>query len=58
MISDVKSLKKVKKEQKRLKTAKKSSSIIFHVLQAPESWSKYTTGGVDFDRILTKPVLD
>ena len=51
LISGVKSLKKVEKEQKRLKTAEKSSSTSFWVQAAPESWSKYTTSGnsyVDF----------
>ena len=45
LISDVKSLKKVGNEQKRLKTAEKSSSTTFWVHAAPKSWSKYTTYG-------------
>ena len=36
-------LKKVKNEQKRLKTAKKSILTSFCVRAAPKSWSKYTT---------------
>ena len=36
-------LKKLCNEQKRLKTAEKSSWTSFQVLLAPESWSKYKT---------------
>ena len=43
LISGVKLLKKVKIEQKCLKTAEKKVSTSFHVRTAPESWSKYTT---------------
>ena len=43
LISAVKSLKKVYNQQKSLKTAEKSSLASFQVLQAPESWSKYST---------------
>ena len=38
-----KPLKKVKIEQKSLKTAEKKVSTSFQVRAAPESWSKYTT---------------
>ena len=44
LISAVKSLKKVWNEQKKgQKMAEKNVSTSFRVLQAPESWSKYTT---------------
>ena len=42
LISDVKSLKKVWNEQKRLKKGWKNVSTSFWVRPAPKSWSKYT----------------
>ena len=41
--SGVNSMNKVWNEQKRLKTAEKSSSNSFWMQSAPKSWSKYTT---------------
>ena len=42
----------VSKRVKYVETSEKSISTIFQVLQAPESWSKYTTGIISWNIFL------
>ena len=51
MISDVKSLKKVYNEQKKVNNGSKSTLASFWVRVAPKSLSKYTTNVVDCKKI-------
>ena len=54
-----KGLKSTKKNKKGRKTAEKNVSTSFRVLQAPESWSKYTTHVFLFtaQEMYAKPVI-